>query len=585
MKVNFLPINFQYSTNQTHQKRGVVSYSLNPLGCDTVTFGSMKKKEFDGIDFAVVEKFKAPIEKFNSNSDLQNWARVKAETIANKDFGGRQEETQLQRKEMLKEWSDYVLYENKNFSDTTSLLILDAVTKNLKSDNDKLLPVLNKKVLDECISDIEKNTKADPKFQFNLNKIYTTKLREFYLQNSKKGVDEGRWIVIPSKAHDFANFDKNVERLKSLSYKNWSTHSFQAENYLKMGDFHIYLENGKPKIGLRLIGNKVEEVQGKNNDGKIPIIYLDKVEEYINQNQFDLSKDTREELIEADKIKQKMAKIKEYLKPEIENNDVKSILKYFNIDVKEDDEGFLILSKYEQPSSDFTFANLGIDENKLLENVKYINGNADLRNSQGNSLPNLMLVKGALNLANSQIVSMPNLIYVGLFANFSDSKIKEVPKLKVIGHDAYLVDSQVKSMPSLESIGRDADFDEVKIEDLPKLKKIGRNANFGKSKIKSLPKLESIGGNANFSETSIENLPLLLFVGEDADFYKSHIKSLPSLISIGGDADFSESALKSFPLLRYVGGDLILRDSLLQADDFAKVKVRGDFDKIGGNGN
>lgn len=579
MKVNFLPINFKYSTNQTPQKRGVVSYSLNPLGCDAVTFGSMKKKEFDGIDFAVVEKFKAPIEKFNSNSDLQNWARKKAETIANKDFGGRQEETQIQRKAMLKEWSDYVLYENKNFSDTTSLLILDAVTKNMKSDNDKLLPVLNKKVLDECINEIEKNTKADSKFQFNLNKIYTTKLREFYLQNSQESIDEGKWIVIPSKEHDFANFDKNVKQLKSLSYKNWSTHSFQAESYLKSRDFHIYLENGKPKIGLRLIGNKVEEVQGKNNDGKIPIIYLDKVEEYINQNQFDLSKDTREELIEADKIKQKMAKIKEYLKPEIENNDVKSIFKYFNIDVKEDDEGFLILSKYEQPSSDYTFANLGIDENKLLENVKYINGNADLRNSQVNSLPNLMLVKGALNIANSKIVSMPNLTYVGLFANFADSKIKEVPKLKSVGHDIILIDSQVKSIPNLEVIGRDADFDEVKIEDLPKLKKIGRNANFGKSKIKSLPKLESIGCSADFEETSIENLPSLLFVGEDADFYKSHIKSLPSLISIGGDADFSESALKSFPLLRYVGGDLILRDSLLQADDFAKVKVRGEITK------
>lgn len=579
MKVNFLPINFQYSTNQTRQKRGVVSYSLNPLACDTVTFGSMKKKEFGGIDFAVVEKFKAPIEKFNSNSDLQNWARKKAETIANKDFGGRQEETQIQRKAMLKEWSDYVLYENKNFSDTTSLLILDAVTKNLKSDNDKLLPVLNKKVLDECINEIEKNTKADSKFQFNLNKIYTTKLREFYLQNSQESIDEGKWIVIPSKEHDFANFDKNVKQLKSLSYKNWSTHSFQAESYLKSRDFHIYLENGQPKICLKLIGNKVEEIQGKNNDGKIPIIYLDKVEEYINQNQFDLSKDTREELIEADKIKQKIVSIKADLKHSIEKNDVKSIFQYFNIEAKEDDDGFLILSKYEQPSSDFTFANLGIDENKLLENVKYINGNADLRNSQVNSLPNLILVKGALNIANSKIVSMPNLTYVGLFANFADSKIKEVPKLKSVGHDIILIDSQVKSIPNLEVIGRDADFDEVKIEDLPKLKKIGRNANFGKSKIKSLPKLESIGCSADFEETSIENLPSLLFVGEDADFYKSHIKSLPSLISIGGDADFSESALKSFPLLRYVGGDLILRDSLLQADDFAKVKIRGEIIK------
>ena len=44
----------------------------------------MKKKEFEGIDLAVVQKFKAPIEKFNSNIDLQNWAKEKAEAITEK---------------------------------------------------------------------------------------------------------------------------------------------------------------------------------------------------------------------------------------------------------------------------------------------------------------------------------------------------------------------------------------------------------------------------------------------------------------------------------------------------------------------
>ena len=88
----------------------------------------MKKKQFEGVDFAVVEKFKPPIEKFNSNDDLQNWAGDKANAIANKNFRGRQNETKFQRKAILKEWSDYVFKENDAYKNTTALLILNAIT-------------------------------------------------------------------------------------------------------------------------------------------------------------------------------------------------------------------------------------------------------------------------------------------------------------------------------------------------------------------------------------------------------------------------------------------------------------------------
>ena len=37
-------------------------------------FCAMKKSQFHGVDYAVVEKYKAPIEKFDTNDDLQNWA-------------------------------------------------------------------------------------------------------------------------------------------------------------------------------------------------------------------------------------------------------------------------------------------------------------------------------------------------------------------------------------------------------------------------------------------------------------------------------------------------------------------------------
>ena len=46
----------------------------------TPTFGAMKKSQFKGLDLICVNTFKAPIEKFNSNADLQSWAKNKLDT-------------------------------------------------------------------------------------------------------------------------------------------------------------------------------------------------------------------------------------------------------------------------------------------------------------------------------------------------------------------------------------------------------------------------------------------------------------------------------------------------------------------------
>ena len=121
MYMNLSPIKFHNTTTHISAKQRNKSYSnLSPLAYDTISFGAMKKKEFSGIDLAVIQKFSAPIEKFNSNEDLQNWADEKVQEILNKDFGGRSEETKIQRKAMLKEWSDYVLDENDAYKKTTA---------------------------------------------------------------------------------------------------------------------------------------------------------------------------------------------------------------------------------------------------------------------------------------------------------------------------------------------------------------------------------------------------------------------------------------------------------------------------------
>ena len=53
----------------------------------------MKKNQFSGIDLLVINKFKAPIEKFNTEDDLQDWCEGKVNTITQKDYKGRQRET------------------------------------------------------------------------------------------------------------------------------------------------------------------------------------------------------------------------------------------------------------------------------------------------------------------------------------------------------------------------------------------------------------------------------------------------------------------------------------------------------------
>ena len=68
MKVSFNTITPNYR-NFDHKK-----HSISPFKYDTISFGAMKKNQFSGLDLYAVERFKAPIEKFNSNEDLQNWA-------------------------------------------------------------------------------------------------------------------------------------------------------------------------------------------------------------------------------------------------------------------------------------------------------------------------------------------------------------------------------------------------------------------------------------------------------------------------------------------------------------------------------
>lgn len=552
MQINLFTPKIQYKNNYPRNR---VKYpNLAPLQYDTVSFGAMKKKEFAGVDLAVVEKFKAPIEKFNNSGDLENWVENKIEDIKSKDYLGRQKETTIQRNAMLKEWFNYVTEENDAYSKPMQLIVLSAITKDLEPDNDTIPPVLNKGVLADCAEELKTKLTENPKLNFDFNKMYRNKLQAYYLADTNTGESETKWVVIPSYEHDPENFEYNVGKLKTLSYKSWCTKSFNAKPYLREGDSHIYLENGKPKLGVRFVNDEIKEIQGEKNDSNIPPKYLAIAEEHIFSNNLKLGSDAQSEINKARIVKKGIEKVQRELSDAIKNNDVEKILEYFRINIESKDEnGYLTISKYRQPDKNYNYEDLGIDETKLFEKVKHISGDADFRNSQITDLGNLREIGGNADFSDSQITSLGNLERIGRDADFNISPITDLGNLTTISGNADFGYSQVTKLGKLETIGRTAYFKDSKITDLGNLKTIGKSATFRNSPISDLGKLREIGG--------------------DADFSDSQVTSLGNLRKIGGWADFRNSQVTDLGELETIVVGIFISDSRLKPEDFAHIKT------------
>ena len=415
-------------------------------------------------------------------------------------------------------------------------MILDGITKNLKNDNNALPPVLDKGILASTIQDITDLLKENPKARINFYKLYQTKLMKKYASenNSPYGNQTG-WIIIPSNDNDPQHFEENVKKLKTLSHDNWCTKTFNAKLYLEEGDFHVYLENGKPKLGVRFDKDVIQEIQGEKNDKEIPLKYLSIAQDHVKDSK--LSQSTEEEFEIAYETKEAINDFKAELSRQgidFETCTTEQLLNAVGIKTERNEEGKLILDCYKQPDK-FTFEELGINENKLLKDVVEIKGDADFRFSE--------------------LTKSDDLRRIGGNANFTYSEVKNLNNLKSISGNAYFSFSKIENLNNLESVGGDAYFWHVKIENLNNLISIGGNADFRNSKIRNLKNLESIGGKADFRFSIIENLNNLISIGRDADFRHSKIRNLNNLESIGRNVWFEFHNIQSAGRLKSIGGD------------------------------
>ena len=479
--------------------------NLSPLKKDTVSFTSMKKSQFEGIDIGVVNAFKAPIEKFNSNEDFQNWCNIEIKKLKKIELKGRQKDTKLHRKEILKKWYDYIFDENTGYNKSAILLILNGLMYNIKDCNDALPPIFNKEVLNNTINEINEIWKENPKIRINFNTFYNSKLRNLYLSNdeNKDSSNYTGWIIIPSKKNDSDNFNNNIEKLKVLAHDDWCIKSYNTVSYLSKNDFHIYMERGKPKICIKCTENKIKEIQGEKNDYKIPIKYFNIVMEYIKNKE--IRGTAKHEIAAAQKIQQKIDSIRAKIAPK-DFNDLTPIelFNLFQIKAQQDKDGLMIISEFRQPDCDFTFSDIGINENKLFEKIKEIKGDADFSYCEATKLGNIKLIGGNANFESSQITTIESPLCIEGNAEFWGSKIKNLGNLKHIKGNADFENSQVENLGNLLYIDGDANFWNCDDINLNQLTRIGGNAIFIKSKIKSLCNLQHINGEVYIKFSALD---------------------------------------------------------------------------------
>ena len=323
------------------------------------------------------------------------------------------------------------------------------------------------------------------------------------------------WVLIPSLENDPENFNDNVNKLKSLSYnKTWCTkNNFNAEPYLEKDDFHIYLDNGKLKFCIRIIGDEIQEIQGDRNDDLLPADYYDVAMQHIDKEGLKINKNVASFIQSSKKHIEKIESIKKDLKEEIDITNPREVYEFFEIECTENADGTMSLSEYRQPEDDITFSELGINEVELYKkaNIKNIAGDANFFGSQVQNLGNLQTIGGSAIFKYSQVQNLGSLQTIGGGAKFEHSQIRDLTNLQTIGGGANFEHSQVQNLGKLKTIGGSADFGHSQIRDLGNLESIGWNAYFENSQVQNLGNLQTIGGdvyleNSKLTEVDFKNI-------------------------------------------------------------------------------
>ena len=377
-------------------------------GLNAQSFGAMKKSQFKGLDLLCVNTFKAPIEKFNSNLDLQNWAgkQLEADTFTSR-LQARSSRATFERNATYKSWMDY-FNNTPNVTKASALVAIASLFGGLKSKTDDVPPPLDKDVLEKTLNDSENAQ------NINFKKDYINNLQN-KLIGDREALKHG-WVTIPSKENAPEDFDNNVAKLKLLSSGTWCTKSTKAAEHLSHGDFHILYDNYEPVVGIRTIGGTVYEIQGRANNADIPLDYLDDVVSFMTRNGLDQGLVQGYVDFAYDKAFA-INQMKKICAKELGANDGYAILRKFNMH-PEDVEGGKSLGCLHTFENEVALGDIGINENEVFKDLVKIEDDAIF--------------------TNFKVTKLPKLEYVGGDADFRNSSVQDISSLKEVKGNVYI---------------------------------------------------------------------------------------------------------------------------------------------------
>ena len=296
----------------------------------------------------------------------------------------------------------------------------------------------------------------------------------------------------------------------------------------------MYLEDGKPKVGIRFLGDKVREIQGEKNNSKIPIAYYNQIVEHIESNNIQLNDETKQNLEKAKEYLEKFNEYKAKFKTLVENNDTDGIFDLMGIKYKKDEDGFYTISHY-CPSFDgneYTINDFGVKETKLFDKIKEIECDSDFKASHLTTFKTLKKIGGNANFEGSQIVNLGSLEEIGGTAYFGYSPVADLGSLRRIGGDFSDYNAKLESLCNVEEIGGYVSI-LSKLKDLGKLKKVGGTMMIERSStLTGLGELEEVGGYFVLESDKITSLGKLKRIGGELRLFNK-IKDAGNVEEIG----------------------------------------------------
>ncbi|MDR1168043.1 MAG: hypothetical protein LBK53_04020, partial [Heliobacteriaceae bacterium] len=376
------------------------------------------KTSIGGVERIILEKYikEVPENVWRNPEKFKEWAQERIAKVidfeANKDYEATTyRQINQNRKDGIEQWHKYLTEESTIKDDPfAQLMVLEDIVKDLKPDNAAVPPALSPVIFEQIF-----NAALQRGERVSFSKAYAEANKNDAMSKflySDKTVDgiEGKWITIPQTKQGSPDYKENVGYVQSLSEgTNWCIRFSMAETYIQQGNINFFVDaNGRTQVCVRESSGEIAEIQKRAQDATVPVPYVKVIDNFVKEKNLHGCEGQIQRALDAKpEFDAKREAVAEY---QAKDNYIR-IFDIMGIRVEHAADGSFILSHYKGTVNNFryTAVELGINENRLLQNVSEIKGSATFEGSGATTLKNLKRIGGKFEFNDSRIEDVRNL--------------------------------------------------------------------------------------------------------------------------------------------------------------------------------